>query len=194
MKKTITLIFIIFSQTLYALPADKARGVFISFGVGPRLPLGLFSERNDLGYGFNLDLSYTDNEILPIFIFAKGGFEQYPGANDFYRSTEYSTYSIYSFPVNGGVRYYFAPMLENVVLFMPVVELSASFSYYRILHEFKPGSGRSNFTEEITKVGGTVGFGISMFLMEIIASYNYFDSNQFLGVDLRVRLPLYINF
>jgi hypothetical protein len=175
------------------MPSDKARGIFISFGVGPRLPLGTFADRSDLGYGFNVELSYTNNEYLPIFFFAKAGFEQFPGSNDFYRATEYSNYSVYSFPFNGGIRYYFSPLFENIVLFMPVAEVSVSFNYYRILHEFTTESGRSNYTEEISKLGITGGLGISMFMMEILATYSYFDSNQSIGADLRIRLPLYIN-
>jgi hypothetical protein len=30
--------------------------------------------------------------------------------------------------------------------------------------------------------------------MELLASYNYMPSNQFISVDLKVRIPLYINF
>ncbi len=193
MKKTIALLLILSSSSIFALPADKAVGVFLSFGVGPRLPVGTFSDRSDLGYGFNAELSYTNNEVLPVFFFAKAGFEQFPGSNDFYRSTDYSNYSVYSFPFNAGIRYYFAPMLENVVLFMPIVEVSASFDYYRILHEFKQESGKSNYTEDISKVGITGGVGVSMFMMEILVTYNYFESNQFVGADIKIRLPLYIS-
>lgn len=194
MKKIITLILLLTAQSIYSLPADKARGIFISIGVGPRLPVGLFSQRSDVGFGFNVELSYTDNEYLPAFLFAKAGFEQYSGSNDFFRATDYSTYSVYSFPFSAGMRYFFPPLLENIMLFMPIVELAASFNYYRNLHEFKMETGRSNFTEEITKLGLSGGLGISMFMMEIIASYNYYPSNQFLAVDLKIRLPLYINF
>jgi hypothetical protein len=30
--------------------------------------------------------------------------------------------------------------------------------------------------------------------MEIVAAYHYMESNQFISVDLRVRIPLFINF
>lgn len=175
-------------------PATRAQGVFLAFGVGPRLPLGDFSTSTDIGYGFNIELSYTDNEFLPVFLFANIGFEQYPGAQSFYQETDYSNFSTNSIPINVGARYYFSPLVEQVVLLIPIIELSASYTYTQELNEFKFDSGRNNFKEQFSKFGVTGGVGISMFLMEIIAAYHYFESNQYVSFDLRIRIPLFINY
>lgn len=176
------------------LPADKARGVFLAIGVGPRLPVSTFSNQSDLGYGFNLEISYTDNEYLPIFLFAKAGFEQYPGSSDFYQGSDYNNFSTTSFPVSLGGRYYFPPILENVVLLIPIVEVSANYTFLSRLHQFKPTSLKNNYTEELSKFGVSVGAGFSMFLMEIVFIYNYFETIQYLGLDIKVRLPLLISY
>ncbi|MFO7446804.1 MAG: hypothetical protein R6W90_10585 [Ignavibacteriaceae bacterium] len=194
MKKILLLLFLVSTLQTNILPADKARGVFVAFGVGPRLPISYFANSTDLGYGFNIELSYTDNEYLPFFIFAKVGFEQYPGSLDYYQSTDHSNLSTNILPVNMGIRYYFPPFLENIFLLIPIVEASAAFNYYNRLHEFKPGSGRSNYIEENSKLGVSVGAGVSMFMMEILATYNYFETSQNVAVDLKVRLPLYVIF
>ncbi len=176
------------------LPAEKARGLFIVFGVGPRLPISSFSNQSAFGYGFNVELDYTDNEYLPFFLFAKLGFQQFPGSQTFYQSSDYSNYSINSFPLTIGTRYFFGPLLENVGLFMPVIEFSAAYNFTQVLHQFKPGTGRSNFVENNSRLGFSGGVGISMFLLEVMATYNYFQSTQYVGIDLRVRIPLYIVF
>jgi len=196
MKKIILLIFICSAALMNAekLPAEKARGFFFSIGVGPRLPVSAFSGESDLGYGFNLEISYTDNEYLPIFIFARAGFEQYPGSSEFYQTSEYNNLSTTSFPVIFGARYYFSPIMENVLLFMPILEVSAAYNFFSRNHEFKPSSARTNFTEEVSKFGINAGIGISMFLVEILLNYNYYTSLQFVGVDLKVRLPLFISY
>ena len=64
-------IFIIISTNIYCgeMPASKAVGIFISAGVGPRLPIGNFATSTDLGYGLLLETSYTDTDYLPFFIF-----------------------------------------------------------------------------------------------------------------------------
>ncbi len=195
MKKIILTIFIL-NSILFAdqPPAEKARGFFFSIGVGPRLPVSSFASQSDLGYGFHLEFSYTDNEYLPIFIFAKAGFEQYPGSSEFYQTSAYNNLSTTSFPVTMGARYYFSPITENVVLFMPIVEVAAVYNFVSRNHQFKPSTTRTNFTEEVSKFGVSAGVGISMFLVEIIMNYNYFSSFQSVGVDLKVRLPLFISF
>lgn len=196
MKKIIPLSILICSVFMNAenLPADKAVGFFFSIGVGPRLPVSTFSGQTDLGYGFNLEVSYTDNEYLPFFIFAKAGFEQYPGSSEFYQTSDYNNLSTTSFPVTLGTRYYFSPLVENVALFMPIIEISAVYNFMSRVHQFKPSTGRNNFTEEVSMFGVNAGIGISMFLVEIILNYNYFESIQFVGVDLKVRLPLFISY
>ena len=174
-------------------PASKAVGIFISAGVGPRLPIGQFANSTDLGYGLNVEGSYTDSDFLPFFIFARLGYEQFPGSQDFYQQTDYSNFSTLIVPVSLGIRYYFSPLAENVVLFIPVVEASVSYTYFQVLNEFKLNAGRTNFKDELWKVGGTVGAGLSMFLLEIMAYYTYYDSNQYISFNLSVRLPLFIN-
>ncbi len=194
--KLILIILLPFSSDGFAgvPPSSKAAGFFIAFGVGPRMPLGDFANRTELGYGANVEFSYTDTDYLPVFLFANIGFEQYPGSQKLFQETEYSNYHINALPVNIGVRYYFSPLLENIVLLMPVIQASASYTYYHTLNEFDQNSNRNNFTENQGKFGFSAGAGVSMFMMELLASYNYMPSNQFVSVDLKVRIPLYINF
>ena len=175
-------------------PSSKATGFFVAFGVGPRMPIGDFSSTTDIGYGVNVEFSYTDTDFLPVFLFANVGYEQYPGSQNYLQETEYSNFHTNALPVNVGARYYFAPLLENIVLLMPIVQASATYTYYQILNEFDENSGRNNFLDDESKFGFSAGAGVSMFMMELLATYNYMPSNQFISVDLKVRIPLYISF
>jgi hypothetical protein len=196
MKRICIVLFLLSVTANFAgnLPAEKARGVFLAIGVGPRLPVSAFSNQSDLGYGFNIEISYTDNEYLPIFLFAKAGFEQYPGSPDFYQASDYNNFSTTSFLVSAGARYYFPPILENVVLLIPIVEMSGNYTFLSRLHQFKPTSLKNNYTEELSKFGVSVGGGFSMFLMELVINYNYFETIQYVGLDIKVRLPLLISY
>lgn len=195
--KRICIVIILFCSVIgYSgnLPAEKARGIFLAVGVGPRLPVSTFSNQSDLGYGFNLEVSYTDNEYLPFFIYAKAGFEQYPGSPEFYQTSDQNNLSTTIFPVVMGARYYFSPIMENVVLFIPIVEASVAYSFLSRVHQFKPSSEKNNYTEELSELGFNVGVGISMFLLEIVLDYNYFKTVQYVGLDVKVRLPLFVNY
>lgn len=195
MKKLILFIILLGTVAVYAQrgPVDKARGFFVAVAVGPRFPLNSFANSTDLGYGLNVEFSYTDDEYLPLFLYGRVGFEQYPGSQQFYETTDYSNYSTNALPVSLGFRYYFKPLVENVVLFMPILEVSANYVYLQKLHQFKYASGKSNYLEDISKFGFSVGTGFSMFMMEVVADYNYYYTNQYISLDFRVRLPLYIN-
>jgi hypothetical protein len=194
--KYLLILIFIFQFNLFAEKplANRATGFFIAFGVGPRMPIGEFSNTTDIGYGLNVEFSYTDNEFLPVFLYGNIGYEQYPGSQNFFQETQYSNYHTNALPINVGARYYFSPLLENIVLLMPIVQVSASYAYYQRLIEFDQNSGRNNFLEDESKFGFSAGAGVSMFMMELIAAYNYMPTNQFISVDLKVRIPLYINF
>jgi hypothetical protein len=174
-------------------PASKAVGVFLATGVGARLPVGQFANSTDIGYGLTVDISYTDTDKLPIFLFARFGIEQFPGSQDFYQESDYSNYATTVIPISLGARYYFSPLVESAILLMPIVEGAVSYSYFQVLNEFKSDANQSNYTDNLWKFGGNVGVGLSMFLMEIMAYYTYYESNQYFSINLNVRLPIYVN-
>ena len=195
MKKFLIFFIIISCNLIYAgdPPNQTARGLFLAFAVGPRFPVGSFAGTSKFGYGFNAELSYTNDEYLPVFVFLKTGFENFPGSEDFYKSSDYSNYSTNVIPVNLGVRYYLPPILKSGVIIMPMLECSINYSFYSILKEFKTGTGINDITQNVNKFGFSAGVGLSAFMMEMLASYNYYKSNQFVSIDLKIRIPLYIN-
>ncbi len=193
-KNIISIFLILISASQTGFSTDRARGYFMSVGLGPRFPVSNFSDVSGLGYGLNLELSYTNNEVIPFFIFAKVGYEQYPGSQDFYKLTDHSNLSTTIVPINLGVRYYFPPLVESVFLLIPVIESSASISYSKELHQFKQSAGKSDQINEKYKFGFSAGAGISMFLMELMASYNFLKDNQFISADLKIRLPITVIF
>lgn len=172
-------------------PSEKARGLFVALGVGPRLPLGNFTNTSALGYGFNAEFDYTDNEVLPLFIFGKVGVNHFPGANNYYQNSDYSNYSVTMIPISFGFRYYMKPLVNNIFLFMPHIEAGVDFIFYENLHQFKAGSGLPNYTEDGSKLGLNVGAGFSMFLMEIAANYHVNKGTSYGSLDFKVRLPLF---
>lgn len=193
--KYIFLLIIIIHQSTLAgePPSSKAVGIFLTTGVGARLPVGRFANSTNLGYGLTVDVSYTDSDNLPIFIFARLGYEQFPGSQDFYQESDYSNYSTTVVPISVGCRYYFSPLVESAILLIPVFEGSVSYSYFHVLNEFKVDANKLNYTEDLWKFGGTIGAGISMFIMEIMANYTYYQSNQYFSINLNVRLPLFVS-
>lgn len=197
MKKytgSILLILLLSAVSLQAQPFNKgrARGLFWSIALGPRIPISAFSNSQALGVGINMELSYTDNEYLPLFIYTRLGFEHYPGSVDFYRKTDYSSLTANVIPINVGARIFLPPIIKDIILLIPTFELGGSFAIYENSHQFKLDSGRSNYLESNSKLGFHIGGGLSMFLIEVTGAYNYFPNSEYLSMDLRIRIPIFI--
>lgn len=172
----------------------EAKGLFMGVSVGPQVPISSFADNQNLGAGFNFSLSYTDNIIAPFFLYGRAGFAHFPGASVLYRTTDYSSFSSNLVIFSSGIRYFFEPVIKDVVLLMPIVEVGGIFSYWEKTHEFKIDSARPDKIENIIKFGGQIGAGFSMFLLDVIGYYNYIYNNQFLSFELRVRIPAYVAF
>lgn len=192
--KYLFLILFLSAGSIYSQPlnTDRARGLFFSVGIGPRIPVSEFASEQSMGFGMTMEISYTDNEYLPLFLYTKIGYEQFPGSMDFYRKSDYSSLTTHVIPVYAGAKLFFPPIVEDLVLLMPEVELGVSYALYEKSHQFKTGTGRNNYLESTSRFGFHIGAGVSMFLLELTGAYNYFPKNESLSANLSVRIPIFI--
>lgn len=192
--KKLFLLLILFQIPLAAqgIRFGEAKGLFMSVGVGPKIPIGKFADRYNLGVGFDVTFSYTDNELLPVFFYSSLGFQHFPGRQNFYKKSDYSSISNNVIVYNAGARYYFSPLIENIVLLMPVIEGGFSFSYFETSHQFKLDRGKDDYVEQVGKIGFHIGAGVSMFMLDAVTRYNYLPDKQYISFDLRVRIPIFV--
>lgn len=193
-KIFIGLVLVVMTISAQTLEFGQVKGLFMSVGVGPRIPLGEFAGSHNVGVGFNAALSYTDNKLLPLFFYSDIGFQHMPGSQDYYIASDHASISSNMIIMNFGGRYYYSPLVENIVLLMPIVEAGLSVSYAETSHILSKDSGKGNFLEDAFNVGFHVGAGFSMFLMDVVAHYHYFRSKQYISFDLRVRIPIFVSF
>lgn len=185
----VILVFIFSSSSIAQL--GQAKGLFFSLGLGPKIPIGEYSVTNGLGIGLDLTFSYADNRILPFFLYTKLGYQHYPASNNLINSSDYASYMTNEYLVLPGIRYYFAPMVEDEILLMPIIEVGLSVGFFNNSHVFKTDSNKSDFTETLTKFGFHVGGGFSMFLLEATLNYFFFSDNHSLSLDLRIQIPVF---
>jgi hypothetical protein len=171
----------------------EAKGVFLTSGVGPRFPLGNFAEEQTIGVGFDVILSYVDNITFPFFLFAKVGYQNYPGEFKFYKNSDHSSLSSNLISFSLGAKHYFSPIIEDMILLMPILEGGVTFAYLSKFHQYKIDRNINDMTENLTKFGFHVGGGFTFFLMDIIGNYNYLPNHQFFSFDVRVTIPLAVS-
>ncbi len=193
-KIILLILFISFTEGVYGqlFRFGEARGLFLSLGTGPKVPIGTFSDTRNLGIGFDVTVSYTDNEFLPVFLYSKLGFQHFPGKQAFYKRSDYSAFSSNVIHIQPGVRFYLPPLFSEDFILLPVIEGGLTWAYFMDNHQFKVDSGKSNFDSDDNKFGFHLGAGFSMFLMDVMANYNFILHHQYMSFDLRVRIPIFV--
>jgi len=194
MKKIFLFILLFASLTSAQFKFGEVKGLFMGVGVGPRFPIGDMSEKSNIGVGTDVSLLYTDNQLIPIFLYSTIGYHHFPGRQNLYKISDYSSFSSNVLVVSPGVRYYFKPILESIVLLMPIVDVGVNWALIENLHQFKIGTSKNNYVEEITKFGFHVGGGFSMFILDVVTYYNYFPKNQYISFNLRANIPIFVKF
>lgn len=192
--KKLVVIFIFISSVSFGqlFKLGEAKGLFMSVGVGPKVPLGEFGNNRNLGVGFDVTFSYTDNKFLPVFFYTKFGYQHYPGKQALYKRSDYSSFSTNTIYIYPGIKFFLPPLFNQQFILLPVIEGGLSWGYFENYHQFKLDRNRDNFVEEVTKVGFHIGAGVSMFLMDVMGYYNFYRNYQFLSFDLRVRIPIFV--
>lgn len=192
MKKYYLLFLITYSTSFAQLKLGEAKGLFMAIGIGPRIPTFSMSDKQNLGVGFNATFSYTDNILIPFFFYTSIGYQHFPGSQDLYKRTDYSSLSSNVLVVQPGIRYYFKPIFEQVVLFMPVLDIGLEYNLYESLHQFKYGSGKENYLEDVNRFGLHAGLGVSMFLLDFMTYYHFVPEHQYVSCDIRVNIPIFV--
>ncbi len=193
MKRIVVLILLLNGFVIaQGFQLGEARGLFVSVGVGPKIPIGNFSATNNLGIGFDFTFSYTDNQYSPLFFDLKLGYQNFPGSTKMYKTTDYASFATSEFLIMPAIKFYFPPFITDEILIMPVAHVGPSMGVIFNTHVFKTTSGKTNYDETLTKFGFHIGGGISMFFLEGVLSYHFLPDYQVISLDLRVQIPLFV--
>ncbi len=196
MIKKIFITLILFAGVSFAqaLKLGEANGLFMSVGIGPRFPVGALASTHTYGVGFDFGFSYGDNKIIPAFFFAKIGYQNFQGSQDYYRKSDHSGISTDMLFITGGLRYYFPPVIKQFLIVMPVIDFGVMFSYLETLHQYRLEFHKSSIYEDQVRFGFHIGGGVSMFILDVLAYYNYLQENQFISLEMRVRIPIFVSY
>ncbi len=177
----------VFSQSV---EPRSASGLFLTVGVGPRIPFGELGDQQAIGAGFDGILSFTDSDFAPIFFYLDIGYQNHPGDYDYYKNSDLSSITANIVSFNAGARYFFSPLIQDMILLMPIVEGGITYAYVEKYYQYKIDQNKKDNLEGLSEFGFHIGGGLSFFLMDIIATYNYLENNQYLSLNLRLTLPL----
>jgi hypothetical protein len=189
--KTHLLLFLFCINSFAQLDSSgDAQGVFFTVGVGPRFPIGDLGSEQTIGAGFDAMVSVTDNNIAPLFFYVNVGYQNHPGDYDFYKISEHSSITTNIISFHAGSKYFFEPIINDMFLLMPILEGGLSYAYVEKYHQYKIDSNKKDNLQGISKFGFHFGGGISFFLMDLVAIYNYFPGEQYFSLNVRLTIPV----
>ena len=196
MKKYFRVLFLLLLSSNIAFTQigdlGEVKGVFLTVGVGPRFPIGDLGKQQTIGAGFDVMISYTDNNFAPNFFYLNIGYQNHPGDYDFYKISDNSSLTTNIVSFHFGTRYFFEPLIRDMFLLMPILEGGFTYGYVEKYNQFKDGTGKNDKLQSFSKFGAHIGGGLSFFLMDVTAIYNYLQNNQYFSFNLRLTIPLAI--
>lgn len=191
--KIYSLLLLLFSfSTVFSQSVEprNANGLFLTVGVGPRIPFGELGNQQAIGAGFDGMLSFTDSDFAPLFFYLSIGYQNHPGDYDYYKNSDLSSLSTNIVSFQGGARYFLFPLIKDMILLMPIIEGGITYAFVEKYYQYKIDQNKKDNLEGLSEFGFHIGGGLSFFLMDIIATYNYLENNQYLSLNLRLTLPL----
>lgn len=184
----------IFLFFLLAAPvlAQSPEGLFLSLSPGLRIPLGGFADSHDPAAGLDISFSYADSGRMPVLYYLRAGYQHFGGRQSFMLSNDESSLSTSIFSFSPGISIFLKPITAEHLILCPVIEAGGSIALLRSLHQYKPDRWRPDFEDDRARLGFHLGAGMSLFLVDLMARYNYLKDNQYFSLDLDFRIPLYV--
>ena len=138
-----------------------------------------YGENQNIGVGTDVTLLHRQ-QIHTNFLYPQLDTTIF-GRQNFYKVSNYSSFSSNVLVVSPGVRYYFKPILESVVLLMPIVDIGVNWALFENYINSKLKAEKIITLKKLPNLVFTSA-RFSMFILDVITYYNYFP-NQYLSFN-----------
>ncbi len=167
--------------------SQEVWGLFAAPQLGVRYPSGESYDKHKTGFNIGASLQYATT-AFPFFLKTEFGYSHFPQSKLI--DNAYHQKSIYS--VSLGVEYLFYPIFASEAILVPFISFDLRYNFIeRMRTEYIPELNNKSFFDQ--KFGFSIGAGVSVFLVDVIAKYYYQTYEPYVGFDFRLRLPVYIS-
>lgn len=162
-------------------------GLFVSPQIGVRYPSGESYDKYKVGFSLGGSLQYATS-AFPFFLKTEFLYAYFP--QNKVVDNAYHQKSIYGLSL--GAEYLFYPVFASEAIFVPFISFDIRYNFIeRIKTEYSSQLRTSSSFDQ--KFGFSIGAGVSVFLVDVIAKYYYLTYEPYVGFDFRLRLPVYIS-
>ncbi len=176
------------TSVFYVKPVSgKPSGIFIAPFLGVDFPLKTFSgnSKNAVTYGARLE--FASMHIYPIVLFGEYQFTKHPGS-DVFKSQYYLSTLETKVSSFGGGFYFLANKYLKSNFTAPFIVGEVKF--YNVTRTVTPDVNIENLNKSESKVVLSGGLGFTLYIFDIITSYNFAGDYSSLSVKTQFHFPL----
>lgn len=172
----------------YVSSNPKPGGIFITPMAGFEFPMSEFANNSDYAISYGARLEYASISIYPIVIFGQFQFQNHPGSDAFRTQNLLNSMETQITSYGGGVY-----ILLNKYL-------KSNFTMPFLIADFKLSSVKRILSPEIeiegikttdSKFVFSAGFGFTLYIFDIITSYNFAQEYSTLSIKTQFRIPVF---
>lgn len=171
----------------YTSSNPKPSGIFFAPVLGVDFPMNEFSSNSKYSVSFGFKLEYASISIYPIVLFGEFYSQKHQGSDAFKTLNVLNSAETKVTSIGGGIYILLNKYLKSNFT-MPF--LVADAKMYNIKRTISPEVPIEGIKLSDSKVVFSAGFGFTLFIFDIITSYNFAKEYSALTFKTQFRLPL----
>lgn len=175
------------TKKVYTASNPKPSGIFITPLVGFDFPMRDFSSNSKYSISYGFRLEYASISIYPIVVFGKLEFQKYNGSDAFRTANLLNSMQTKITSIGGGVYILLNKYLKSNFTMPFLVGEINSYSVKRIISPDLPIDG---IKTSDSKIIYSAGLGFTLYIFDIITSYNFGNEYSSLSLKTQFHFPL----
>jgi hypothetical protein len=172
---------------VYTASNPKPAGIFIAPTLGFNLPMKELRNNSTYSVSYGVKLEYASISIYPVVVFAKMEFQKYPGSDAFRTLNLLNSMETKITTFGGGVYILLNKYLKSNFT-MPF--LVGEVSSYNVKRTISPDTPIDGIKVTDSKVVFGAGIGFTLYIFDIITSYNFGSEYSSLSIKTQFHYPI----
>jgi hypothetical protein len=161
--------------------------LFLTIGGGIAVPLDTFKTYANVTFGVLGRLEFASTSIFPFVIGAQVDYFSYSGQDEYKTINLLSNLKTMILGIGLSVEYSLAKVVKSSFT-MPFLAVDVKTNM--ITREYDDNRTIENLPREESKVSIGAGIGMTIFVLDFVAKYNYMKDNSYVGVYAKMKVPV----
>ncbi|MFZ4590628.1 MAG: hypothetical protein ACOYN6_06495 [Ignavibacteria bacterium] len=172
---------------VYTSSNPKPAGIFIAPLLGFDVPMSELRNNSKYSVSYGIKLEYASISIYPIVVFGKVEFQKYPGSDAFRTANLLNSMETKVTSFGGGVYILLNKYLKSNFT-MPF--LVGEVCSYNVKRTISPDTPIEGIKATDSKVVFGAGLGFTLYIFDIITSYNFGSEYSALSIKTQFHFPV----